>query len=32
MLTAKGYLDMSSDASDGTKTRELHNVICERSS
>ena len=29
MLTAREYLDMSSDASDGTKTRELHNAICE---
>jgi hypothetical protein len=29
MLTAREYLDMSSDAADGTKTRELHNAICE---
>ena len=28
MLTARKYLDMSSDAADGTKTRELHNAIC----
>ena len=26
MLTGKEYLDMSSD---DTKTRELHNIICE---
>lgn len=29
MLTAREYLNMSSDTLDDTKTREFHNAICE---